>query len=224
MTFALVARCADTGMFGTAVASSSPAVAARCSHVRTGVGAVSSQNVTDPTLGPKILDMMGDGLSSFAAIAELNKTGKFMEYRQVLAIDCNGLSTIHSGQNVLGIWAEAQDADVASAGNLLANEMIPKSMIEAFLAAKGHLGDRLLTALRAGLTSGGEEGPIRSAGVKIVDRVTWPAVDLRCDWTENCPITELESAWLIYKPQIADYIDRAINPGKALPFTVPGNQ
>ena len=51
MTFSLVARCAETGMFGVAISSSSPAVAARCAYARAGVGAVASQNVTDPTPG-----------------------------------------------------------------------------------------------------------------------------------------------------------------------------
>ena len=58
MTFSLVARCEDTGMFGVAVSSSSPAVAARCAYARAGVGGVASQNITDPTLGPRALDMM----------------------------------------------------------------------------------------------------------------------------------------------------------------------
>ena len=62
MTFSLVARCAETGMFGMAVASSSPAVAARCAYARARVGAVASQNVTDPSLGPKMLDLMERGL------------------------------------------------------------------------------------------------------------------------------------------------------------------
>ncbi|GIR51209.1 MAG: hypothetical protein CM15mP60_2700 [Alphaproteobacteria bacterium] len=52
MTFSIVARCAKTGQFGMAVASSSPAVAARCAYARAGVGAAASQNVTDPRLGP----------------------------------------------------------------------------------------------------------------------------------------------------------------------------
>ena len=64
MTFSLVARCAETGMFGMAVASSSPAVAARCAYARARVGAVASQNVTDPSLGPKMLDLMERGLDA----------------------------------------------------------------------------------------------------------------------------------------------------------------
>ena len=58
MTFSLVARCAKTGQFGVVISSSSPAVAARCSHVRAGVGAVASQNITDPALGPLLLDTL----------------------------------------------------------------------------------------------------------------------------------------------------------------------
>ena len=68
MTFSLVARCEKTGMFGIAISSSSPAVAARCSYARAGVGAVASQNVTDPTLGPLGLDLMQQGLSAAQAI------------------------------------------------------------------------------------------------------------------------------------------------------------
>ena len=67
MTFSLVARCAKTGMFGIAISSSSPAVAARCSYARAKVGAVASQNVTDPTLGPLALDLMQNGLVSCAS-------------------------------------------------------------------------------------------------------------------------------------------------------------
>ncbi len=69
MTFSLVARCPNTGMFGVAISSSSPAVAARCSYARAGVGAVASQNVTDPTLGPATLDLMQGGKDAGAAIA-----------------------------------------------------------------------------------------------------------------------------------------------------------
>ena len=87
MTFSLVARCERTGMFGVAISSSSPAVAARCSYARAGVGAVASQNVTDPTLGPLTLDLMESGLSAADAVAEVKRRGAFIEYRQVLAVD-----------------------------------------------------------------------------------------------------------------------------------------
>jgi uncharacterized Ntn-hydrolase superfamily protein len=223
MTFSLVARCADTGMFGLAISSSSPAVAARCSYARAGVGAVASQNVTDPTLGPLTLDLMESGLSAPEAIAEVQKRGTFIEYRQVLAVDAQGRTAIHSGPNSLGIWTQAEGPDVASGGNLLANEDVPAAIVAGFTKAKGHIGDRLLAAMRAGLAAGGEAGPVHSAGMKIVDRVAWPVADLRCDWTEDCPVEAIAAAWEVYKPQIDAYVQRAIDPREAPSYGVPGD-
>ncbi len=174
MTFSLVARCAETGMFGVAISSSSPAVAARCAYARAGVGAVASQNVTDPMLGPLALDLMQGGMSASEAIAGVKDLGRFIEYRQVLAVDKNGTTAIHSGPNSLGIWTQAQGPDVASGGNLLANDGVPQAIVNGFLANSGHLGDRLIAAMRAGLAAGGEAGPIHSAGMMLVDKVAWP--------------------------------------------------
>lgn len=159
MTFSLVARCAETGMFGVAISSSSPAVAARCSFARAGVGAVATQNVTDPRLGPLTLDLMGKGLKAPEAIAEMRRSGAFIAYRQVLAVDNRGSSAIHSGPNSLGIWADARDEDVASGGNLLANAGVPQAIVDGFLSASGHLGDRMIAAMRAGLEAGARPGP-----------------------------------------------------------------
>lgn len=224
MTFSLVARCARTGMFGVAISSSSPAVAARCSYARAGVGAVASQNVTDPTLGPLALDLMQGGMSAAEAIAEVRRRGKFIEYRQVLAVDRNGETAIHSGPNSLGIWTQAQAREVASGGNLLANDGVPQAIVDGFLASSGHLGDRLIAAMRAGLAAGGEAGPVHSAGLKIVDEVSWPVADLRCDWTEDCPIEAVARAWEVYKPQLDAYIQRALDPRQAPSYGVPGDE
>ncbi|OBR38403.1 fimbrial assembly protein FimA [Donghicola sp. JL3646] len=211
-------------MFGVAISSSSPAVAARCSYAQAGVGAVASQNVTDPTLGPLGLELMGQGLSAPDALERIRQKGAFIEYRQVLMVDAMGRTAIHSGPNALGIWSEAQAENVASGGNLLADSGVPQAIVEGFLVAKGHLGDRLIAAMRAGLAAGGEAGPVHSAGMKIVDKVSWPVADLRCDWTEDCPIEAIATAWDIYKPQLDAYIQRAIDPREAPSYGVPGDE
>ena len=224
MTFSLVARCKETGMLGTAVTSSSPAVAARCSYTRSNVGAVSTQNVTDPSLGKKSLDFLETGLTSTQVVEKIKSTNKHLEYRQVLIIDSKGNTAIHSGNNSLGIWSEAVGDNVISAGNLLANKEVTKVIISAFEQNKGHLADRMLAGLKAGLDAGGEEGPIHSAGIKISHQVSWPIIDLRCDWTEDCPITKLFEMWKIYKPQVNDYLQRAIDPTDAPSYGVPGDE
>lgn len=223
MTFSLVARCAETGMFGIAISSSSPAVAARCAFTRAGVGVVASQNVTDPRLGPLVLDAMAAGQSAGAAIAEMRTRVEHLDYRQVLAIDSRGETAIHSGRNALGIWSEAAGQDVLSAGNLLAHADVPAAIVAAFEAATGPLGDRLIAALRAGLAAGGEAGPVHSAGLQLCDRVPWPVADLRCDWTDDCPIDALNRAWEVYAPQMEAYVQRALDPGAAPSYGVPGD-
>ncbi len=223
MTFSIVARCARTGQFGMAISSSSPAVAARCAHVRAGVGAVASQNITDPGLGPLVLDRLEAGLSAEEALQAVTEGRSFIDYRQLLVVDGAGQTAIHSGSQVLGVWAEARATDCAAGGNLLAGELVPMAMVEAFSASKGHLGERLMQALDAGLTAGGEAGPVHSAGLKVADRLSWPLVDLRIDWSDD-PIGMLRTAWNVYAPQMTAYVQRAEDPTQAPSYGVPGDE
>lgn len=222
MTFSIVARCAETGQFGMAISSSSPAVAARCAHARAGVGAVASQNVTDPRLGPKALDLMEAGASAAEAVSILVRGMAHPDYRQLLAVDRTGGVAIHSGAKALGIWAEAAGQNCAAGGNLLSVHGVPDAMVAGFETSGGCLGDRLMAALRAGLVTGGEAGPVHSAGLLVVDRESWPFADLRIDWSED-PIRALEAAWEVYRPQAPDYVTRALNPAGAPSYGVPGD-
>jgi uncharacterized Ntn-hydrolase superfamily protein len=97
-------------------------------------------------------------------------------------------------------------------------------MTAAFRAAKGPLGDRLIAAMRAAVAAGGEEGPVRSAGMKLVDKVSWPVADLRVDWSDSCPIEALAQLWEVYKPQLDAYVTRALNPSAAPSYGVPGDE
>lgn len=225
MTFSIVARCQRTGRFGIAISSSSPAVAARCAHARAGVGAVATQNVTNPALGPLMLDRLAEGRTAEEAVAAACDADRFPDYRQLLAVDGSGRTAIHSGAKALGIWTSASGADCAAGGNLLAHEGVPGAMVAAFEATVGALGDRLVAALRAGLEAGGEAGPVRSAGLLMVDRQSWPYAELRIDWLdEGCPIAALARAWEVYRPQAEDYVTRALDPTAAPSFGVPGNE
>src|SRR3982074_3107772 len=102
MTLWVAARSADAKMFGVAIASSSPAVAARCAHARAGVGAVATQNITDPSLGPSTLDSLGRGLTAGGALDGGLQRTPFGAYRQLLAVGGEGPPVIHSGAHALG--------------------------------------------------------------------------------------------------------------------------
>jgi uncharacterized Ntn-hydrolase superfamily protein len=223
MTFSLVARCARSGQFGMVVSSSSPAVAARCAHVRAGVGAVASQNVTDPALGPLLLDRLAAGMGAEAALRAVVAGRDHIGYRQLLVVDRAGETAIHSGSEVLGTWGEARGKDCAAGGNLLADRGIPAVMVRAFEAATGQLGERLMQALEAGLAAGGEAGPVRSSGLKVADRLDWPLVDLRIDWAQD-PVAMLRAAWEVYAPQMGAYLQRAVDAAGAPSYGVPGDE
>jgi uncharacterized Ntn-hydrolase superfamily protein len=224
MTFSISGRCEKTGTFGIAISSSSPAVAARCAHARPGVGVVATQNITDPSLGPKGLDLIQSGLSAEEAMAGLLDGYDTADYRQIVLLDAAGRVALHAGSQTLGIHAMAKGKDCAAAGNLLSNTEVPAKMVAAFEASEGALGDRLIAAMQAGVAAGGEAGPVHSAGLLMVREVSWPIADLRIDWAEEDPIGELEKLWSLYKPQLEDYVTRAIKPQSAPSYGVPGDE
>src|SRR5262245_55660295 len=125
MTFSILGRCGRSGMFGVAITTSSIAVASRCPWVRSGVGAVASQNVTDPRLGIRGLDLMASGLSAPRAMERLLEHAAHPEYRQVIMIDNAGETAAHTGAKTLGTNTFASGHDCIAAGNLLSNRDVP---------------------------------------------------------------------------------------------------
>lgn len=224
MTFSISARCAQTGMFGIAISSSSPAVAARCAHARAGVGVVASQNITDPSLGPLGLDLIARGASAPQARDILVATRPHMDYRQLALVDVAGRTAVFSGTHVLGVHGVAEGDGAVAAGNLLADPGVPRAMIDAFAASTGPLGPRLLGAMKAAVAAGGEAGPVHSAGLLLVRDVAWPVADLRIDWDETDPIGALARLWQIYEPQLDAYVARALDPRVAPSYGVPGDE
>ncbi|HUN26894.1 MAG TPA: DUF1028 domain-containing protein [Steroidobacteraceae bacterium] len=232
MTFSIVARSSDAHVFGVALASSSPAVAARCAHARGGIGAVATQSLTDPALGTLMLDALGRGAGAGAALDLALRATPFAAYRQLIAIGRDGPPAAHTGALAPGTRATALGSHAAAAGNLLANPGVPAAMTAAFERAGAPrasesqtraFGERLIAALHAGAAAGGEAGPVHSAGLLIARELSWPIVDLRIDWSEEAPLQQLSALWERYAPQIEDYVRRAIDPGSAPRFGVPGD-
>lgn len=223
MTFSLAGRCPRTGMVGVVVSSSSPAVAARCAHVRAGVGAVCTQNITDPRLGPRLLDLLAHGATARAAMAAVVAEERWIAYRQLTAVDAAGGTAAFSGAHTLGSHRTEQGQNAVAAGNLLANGEVPAAMLAAFgQAPEQPLGNRLLAALAAGLAAGGEAGPVRSAGLLLAAEVPWPVADLRVDWADD-PIGDLARLWRLWRPQLDAYVTRALCPDAAPSYGVPGD-
>src|SRR5205085_12317431 len=84
----------------------------------------------------------------------------------------------------------------AAQGNILAGEEVVNKIVEAFESTQGHLSLRLLAALEAGQTAGGDKRGMQSAAMLIVkkDAGVWLHNDvvLRLQVDDNPePIKEL---------------------------------
>lgn len=222
MTFSIIARCERTGQLGAAISSSSPAVASRCIRAKAGVGVVASQNITDPNLSQILIEMMQYNLTPIDAGHELIKSTEFIQYRQLMALSATEVPFVFSGDHTLGTFATAQGKRAACAGNMLSSTAVPEKMLMTFEQSEGSLASRLLESLVSGYHAGGEEGEVHSAGLLVVDKATWPIVDLRVDWSDT-PIEDLQKLWDIYEPQLDDYIVRALNPTISPSYGVPGD-
>jgi uncharacterized Ntn-hydrolase superfamily protein len=216
-TYSLVARCERTGMLGIAITTSSIAVAARCVWLEANAGAVTTQNVTDPRLGQLGLALLRQGYAARAVVDELVRAGSYPEYRQLACVDRDGASATWTGARAFPAAAELSERNLAVTGNLLASPRVVEVMAAAFRATPAlHLADRLVGALAAGKAAGGEVGGNEhSAGLKLVDRESFPLVDLRVDWVEADPIGRLTELWERYRPEMDLYRLRAVDPAAA---------
>ena len=222
MTFSVLATD-GAGAIGIAVTSSSPAVAARCMHLRAGVGGAASQNITDPRLGTELLDALESGAVARDAMEAVVNGRPGIEHRQLTVLDLQGRAEVFTGSGALGLHHERVADGVVAAGNLLSGPQVVDAVVEGFLAAPGELEQRLLAALVAGLDAGGEAGPLRSAGLAVVRDVPWRVTDLRVDWSDR-PITSLGSLLEMWLPQRDDYMIRALDPSIAPSYGVPGDE
>lgn len=224
MTFSIIGRCSETGQLGIAVSSSSIAVGARCAWLRAGVGAVSTQNITLPALGTYVLDKLALGQRPEQALAAVPDYDRHSQFRQVTSIDQHGNTAFFSGSQTLGTYHAVAGEQCVGAGNMLADPGVIEVLVQTFETTGGQLADRLVAAMQAALAAGGEAGPVHSAALKVVGDVSWPIIDLRVDWAEADPIEALASLWAAYRPQMQDYLTRALDPTQAPSYGVPGDE
>lgn len=226
MTFSLILRDPETGEFGSAISSSSPAVAARCVNLADGVGGAHSQNVTDPRLGPALIERLRGGDSAQQAIDAVVTAADptTIDFRQLLVLDAFGAPAVFSGTRALGIFGAASRENAVAGGNMLASLDVLDALVDTALTAPGRIEERLLAALRAAVAAGGEAGPVHSAGIAVVGNAGWRVTDLRVDWAETDPIGQLGRALDEWLPQRDDYVSRGLDPAAAPSYGVPGDE
>jgi uncharacterized Ntn-hydrolase superfamily protein len=212
MTFSLIGRCERTGMFGIAISTSEMAVGSRCIHVAPGVGAIVSQASSNPRLGHLGLNLLRAGYSAPRALDEIAASDQFVERRQLGCLDVTGLGAARTGAGNKPWAGHRVERNVVVATNAVVGAEVADSMFDAFKrGADLPLWERLLRSLEAGKAAGGQPDGETSSGLYVVDRDTYPLVDLRVD-LHATPVTELRRLADAYFPLVAYYNLRPRDP------------
>lgn len=215
MTFSIAGRCARTGMLGAVVTTSSMAVGGRCAYARPRIGAVLTQHRTDPRLGPKMLEGLQSGAPPDAVLHALEAGDPTLRWRQLAAIAADGKAAFFNGSKITSIAKGRVGRDCVAIGNILRTTDVVDAMVETFEANEAEtLAERLVRAIEAGLAAGGELRQVKSAGLLVVHRESFPYVDLRVDLSAQ-PLSELRFLWELYRPEAETYVVRAVDPDKA---------
>ena len=211
MTWSIVAHDARSGAFAVAVATCAFAVGASCPFVRAGVGAVSTQSMTSRYLGPAVLDALARGLAPDAAIggALAGDDGKHL--RQVHVVDQHGRTAVWTGDHCVTWCGDAQASGVSIAGKLLAGPGVAAETLAA-MAKAGELPERLMAAMLAGQSAGGDRRGRQSAAMVMVTVEDFPDLSLRVDDHAD-PLGELDRLLGIWRRDVAPSLET--RPGQA---------
>lgn len=175
MTLSIVGRDPESAAFGVAVATGDLFVGAGVPHAMTGVGAIATQARRNIDLGVTGLKLLELGLSPRAAVQALLAEDASPQSRQVAGIDRRGRTFSFTGTGCSG-WAGGIEGDNCVAqGNLLVGRETIERMSEAFEELpRQWLGVRLMRALAAGISAGGDSRGHRSAALLVTPMASAP--------------------------------------------------
>jgi uncharacterized Ntn-hydrolase superfamily protein len=201
MTWSIVTHDPNSGAFAVAVATCAFAVGASCPFVRSGVGAVSTQSMTNRYLGPAVLDGMARGLDPAAAIEGALAGDAGSGLRQVHAVDRHGRTAAWTGQNCVEWCGSVTDEEVSVAGNMLARHAVVADTLASFQSRpSAPLPERLMLAMLAGEAAGGDRRGRQSAAMKLISTEDFPDLDLRVD-DHGDPLAELDRLLALWRSQ-----------------------
>jgi uncharacterized Ntn-hydrolase superfamily protein len=219
-TFSIVARDPATGQIGVAVQSHWFSVGSIVSWAEPGAGAVATQSFVDPSYGPLGLSLMRSGKSAPEALKALLNADPANDVRQVSMIDSEGRIAVWTGGKAIqsaghqaGPPATTVAASAVSASNqqgsgtfhvgfhfsaqanLMTNDSVWPAMAKAFQGSTGDLADKMLAALDAAQTAGGDIRGRQSAALLVVggsrNEKPWARIfDVRVDDAAE-PLKEL---------------------------------
>src|SRR5579872_4534304 len=212
MTYSIVAKDGKTGQLGVAVQSHAFSVGSKVPWARAGVGAVATQALAEISYGPLGLDLMSSGKSARESLEALKKIDSKIERRQIAMIDVCGGVAVHTGRECIPLAGHVVGEQFSCQANLMKSETVWEEMAKTF-KRESSLGfpERLVAALEAGQSAGGDLRGKQSAALLVVDSkvpsVNWlgTIVNLRVE-DDREPIFQLKR--LLRLKKAYDLVDR----------------
>jgi uncharacterized Ntn-hydrolase superfamily protein len=167
-TYSIVARDAKTGELGVAVQSHWFAVGSMVPWAEAGVGAIATQSFVDASYGKLGLDLMRAGRSAPDALKGLLAADENRDVRQVAMIDSSGKVAAHTGTKCIPATGQHVGENYSVQANLMLSEKVWPAMARAFESTQGDLAARMLAALEAAQSEGGDIRGKQSAALVVV--------------------------------------------------------
>jgi uncharacterized Ntn-hydrolase superfamily protein len=209
-TFSIIAFDPATNELGVGVQSRAFGAGAAVPYAKPGVGAVATQASANRQYGPKAIALLEQDLSPEEVIKRITDEDPGRDTRQVAVIDTKGRSAVYTGRRVIernsdpkdlvhlgGYAGHVSGLNFSAQGNTLASKEVVEAMAAAYQNGKGPMAERLMDALDAGQSKGGDARGIQSAGILVVrplppnsESTVERIVDIRVDDSEE-PFKEL---------------------------------
>jgi uncharacterized Ntn-hydrolase superfamily protein len=191
MTWSIIAR--DTyGEFGVAIASKFFAVGAWCPHVRSYIGALSTQALVNPLYAAPVMEGLAQGHEPELIVKQVTDADAGRDHRQLHLIDARGISAAYTGSACIDWCGHTAGPGYSVAGNMLAGPQVIAATAAVYVASSAlPFSERLIAALAAGEAAGGDKRGKQAAALLIYSTEDYCALDLRVDDHPE-PIQELQ--------------------------------
>jgi uncharacterized Ntn-hydrolase superfamily protein len=167
-TYSIAARDFVTGQLGVAVQSHYFCVGALVPWAEAGVGVVATQAITDPSYGPRGLELMRAGRTAREALDALAAADPAANVRQVAMVDARGHAAAHTGSSTIPEAGHILGEEFSVQANMMLRNTVWAAMADAYRSTRGELVDRLLAALEAAEGEGGDIRGRQSAALLVV--------------------------------------------------------
>ena len=203
-TYSIVALDPETGDMGVAVQSHWFLVGPLVAWGKAGVGVVATQSFINVSFGPRGLELLEKGFTPQQVVDTLLSTDEGRDVRQLAVLDITGDAASYTGKNCIPFAGNIVGENYSVQANLMLTDDVPTAMAKSFESSNGPLAERLVAALIAAESAGGDIRGKQSAALLVVRGKStgkiWEdvLVDLRVDDNPN-PNEELERLLKVHR-------------------------